>query len=55
MVYVIVEAGVFEIGAEKREELLDDGMLAFAKPWAIVDKKIWALLCLKVFRDDLKE
>lgn len=55
MVYVIVEASVFEVGTEKREELFDDSLLVFAKPRTIVDVKIWALLCLKVFCEDLKE
>ena len=55
MVDLVIETSIFEIGAEKREELFDDGLLVFAEPWAIVNEKIWTLLLLKAFCEDMEE
>lgn len=54
-VNIIVEAVVFELFAEKGEELLNDGLFVFAKPRAIVDVVIglWALR--ELFFEDFEE
>lgn len=53
---IIVEAVVFELFAEKGEELLDDGLFVFAKPRAIVDEVILASVVLMQFVvDELKK
>lgn len=55
LVDVIAEVAILEIGAEKCEELLDDGLFVLAEPWTVVDEDIGTVLCLKVFGEDLEE
>lgn len=52
---IIVEAVVFELFAEKSEELLNDGLLVFAKPWAVVDVVIGLRALRKLLFEDFEE
>lgn len=52
---IIVEAIVFELFAEKGEELLNDGLFVFAKPRAIVDVVIGLRALSELLFEDFEE